>query len=1299
MKKRWKSLLVAAAFVIGELAGFVAPMKAEAAVSTTYTLYRYKDLVDTETDTTTTKGSLGSDWIYVGEETETTYGPWSDWGSWTKTDLSKTDTRDKQSRYVKTYKTQYNYSKYSQYNSATAGGYSGPWEGYWSGIYCGYYIERGWSDSPLNLREDQGGGILLYGPSGDTWYNETTRSVESGGYWEYSYRTRTKTETTIYTYERKIWSDWSNWSTTKVTSSDTRVVETKEASGVLIDENNFPDEYFRDFVKQYDVNEDGYLSSTETEGVVKFEFAQKGISSLAGIECFQDLRYLYCGLNQISTLDVSQNTRLQELYCNGNGLSELDVSKNTNLDILNCSSNNLTRLDVSKNINLQGLYVNYNNLSELSVEKCTQLRVLHCTNNDLSSLDVTCNKKLTTLDCYTNQLYELKLGNNTSLETIACYSNQLSELDLRYCEGLVTLYCGSNPISELDVSNCPNLLNLHCDDCNLTELDIRYNSLLKSLRCDGNHIGVIDIRNNSLQSAGATDLQTDASSILIKSDSDVGWNNIGTDTVYVVDEGTVPKGSHLATGWTTIDGVDYFFSENGAQVPGAIRMKDVVVSPSTVSMTVWDTKKLTATPTPSSVTQDSLVWSTSNPNVVKVDDYGNLTAVGEGFAYVTVTSIYEGSASYTVPVTVRPIVSLGQDEFVMGENETEYAEFVINTSNYRSYQWESDDTSVVEVTQDGEITSVGLGEATVTLTVTSKDWRTFTVTISVTVLTETIDSNVKSVTLTYDGADAPQSLSIQTDTNTVSRINLGAYITRLDDVTEDYPTTGSVLTSDDGVVRLVWSSSDPTVASVNNRGQVTLVADGKATIKASVRGMTVSARIDIDIKKPPIPMTSVILDNLPAALAIGESAFLVFQCNPQNASDKELMWESDDPDIVSVNMSSGKVTGVSVGTTRVWAIQASTGDYMRSVWVSVRPNYVSDIYMGTGAVKNSGDGMVYENQSSLLDNGVIDLKHGTNHTLYVRSIVNSDAGNKKLLASVDSKSTGDAVVKDVTADFTGLEDTNQIFRIDAMAVGDTKIILTAEDDGQVSRSFTIRIARSDEWVTTSTGKMHYTGTTPDVGWTNISGGRYYFDTNGIMSTGWKDISGKKYYFGDDGQMRTGLKDIGGKKYYFGTDGVMRDGWQSIGKSTYFFRDGVMLIGWQKIGKQWCLFDKNGVMLTGWQKSGKKWYFLDKSGAMKTGWVKSGKKWYYMDKSGAMKTGWVKSGKKWYYMDKSGAMKTGWQKSGKKWYFFNKSGVMKTGWLKSGGKWYYFSKSGDMVTGSVMIGATAYRFDTSGAMIP
>lgn len=99
-----------------------------------------------------------------------------------------------------------------------------------------------------------------------------------------------------------------------------------EEGDVAINETNFPDSVFREFVKQFDTDGNMTLSKAEIENVKDIDVSDRGISSLKGIEVFTSLTSLDCGYNSLSALDVKKNTELEQLYCSNNQISELDAT-------------------------------------------------------------------------------------------------------------------------------------------------------------------------------------------------------------------------------------------------------------------------------------------------------------------------------------------------------------------------------------------------------------------------------------------------------------------------------------------------------------------------------------------------------------------------------------------------------------------------------------------------------------------------------------------------------------------------------------------------------------------------------------------------------------------------------------------------------------------------------------------------------------------------------------------------------------------------------------------------------------
>jgi len=132
----------------------------------------------------------------------------------------------------------------------------------------------------------------------------------------------------------------------------------------------------------------------------------QNISELTGIEAFTALTELECGVNQLTSLDVSNNTALTSLICGDNLLTSIDVSNNTALEVLGCGDNQITSLDLSNN---------------------TALEVLGCSqNNLLTSLDLSNNSNLIELYCSDNQQLQclnIKNGNNTAFSVFNVLGN------------------------------------------------------------------------------------------------------------------------------------------------------------------------------------------------------------------------------------------------------------------------------------------------------------------------------------------------------------------------------------------------------------------------------------------------------------------------------------------------------------------------------------------------------------------------------------------------------------------------------------------------------------------------------------------------------------------------------------------------------------------------------------------------------------------------------------------------------------------------------------------------------------
>ena len=267
---------------------------------------------------------------------------------------------------------------------------------------------------------------------------------------------------------------------------------------VEINETNFENEEFRNYVsREFDKDQNGYLSQDELDEAKRIDIYGTSVSSLKGIEHFKNLTDLYCYENKLTSLDLSKNTNLTKLVCDANGLTSLDVSNNTNLTELACTRNKLKSLDVSNNTNLTKLDCYRNKLTELDVSNNTNLTKLQCSANNLTELDVSNNTNLTILSCHTNNLTSLDVSKNINLTALWCLSNNLTSLDVSNNTNLTILSCYRNNLRSLDVSQNTNLTELDCSENSLTSLDVSQNTNLTHLNCYGNKLTSLDVSKNT----------------------------------------------------------------------------------------------------------------------------------------------------------------------------------------------------------------------------------------------------------------------------------------------------------------------------------------------------------------------------------------------------------------------------------------------------------------------------------------------------------------------------------------------------------------------------------------------------------------------------------------------------------------------------------------------------------------------------------------------------------------------------------------------------------------------------------
>lgn len=266
-----------------------------------------------------------------------------------------------------------------------------------------------------------------------------------------------------------------------------------------------------------------------------------------------------------------------------------------------------------------------------------------------------------------------------------------------------------------------------------------------------------------------------------------------------------------------------------ADKPKEINVEGVSLDKQSITLTEGETDTLTATITPDNATNKNITWSTSNPDVASVQN-GVVTANSAGTATITVTT-EDGNKTAQCQVTViqKPIeiihvqgVSLDKTNITLTEGETDTltATVMPDDATNKNITWSTSNPDVVSV-QNGVVTANSAGTATIT--VTTEDGNK-TATCQVTVEERPVQIiHVEEVSLNKE----KDTLEIGNTTN------LNASITPSDATNQ----------------KIIWTSSNPDVATVNDYGVIKALKEGTTIITATSEDGNISDSCEITVIK------------------------------------------------------------------------------------------------------------------------------------------------------------------------------------------------------------------------------------------------------------------------------------------------------------------------------------------------------------------------------------------------------------------------------------------------------------------
>lgn len=295
-------------------------------------------------------------------------------------------------------------------------------------------------------------------------------------------------------------------------------------------------------------------------------------------------------------------------------------------------------------------------------------------------------------------------------------------------------------------------------------------------------------------------------------------------------------------------------------------------------------RTLTATVTPSDCTNKTVIWATSNNDVVSVDSNGKITGISPGKAVITATTEdqkYTSSCNVTVVISISSL-TLDQTELNMIKGTQTALTATINppdTTEKPTMEWTSSNPVVATVDDSGVITAVEGGVTTITAKAGS---HVAECKVTVTVPATGIAVNKSAITLAMG---------------------------------KDEALTATVFPEDTSDKAVQWTSSDESVATVDSFGKVVAISPGTAIVTATSHdgGFTASCTVTVVI-----PVTGISLDKTELHLIKGNVDMLAAAVTPADATDQAITWESSNPAVVTVD-SSGKVMALEGGSAIITA--------------------------------------------------------------------------------------------------------------------------------------------------------------------------------------------------------------------------------------------------------------------------------------------------------------------------------------------------------------------------------------------
>ncbi len=493
-----------------------------------------------------------------------------------------------------------------------------------------------------------------------------------------------------------------------------------------------------------------------------------------------------------------------------------------------------------------------------------------------------------------------------------------------------------------------------------------------------------------------------------------------------------------------------------------VGVTEITVDKNPITMTIGESETVTATVLPANATNKSVAWSTTNSAIATVTN-GVIASQGVGSCTIRVTSNDNSSKYVDIPVTVKPIAVTSvsvtpKTVSLVDKASTTLSATVLPSGAEQGVSWSSANTNIATVA-NGIVTATGVGSTTITVTSTSDNTKSDICVVTVTPkLVESITLNhttrsliineTTTLTATVSPANATDPTYVWESSNeAIATVNSSGVVTALAEGTANItatandasgvvgtcvvtvsprlvtnisvlpatlslvidetsnPLTATVIPNNATDPTYVWESSNTAVATVDNSGVVTALAEGTANITATANDASGIVGTCVVTVTPIMPNSVSISSEI--GFVIGDPAQqLTAVFDPINTTNQAVTWESSDESIATVV--DGLVTAVGVGSCIVTVRSVADNTVFATCVVTVD----SDIVNVSGVSLDQNEVTIF-----------IQASHALTATVNPH-----DATNKSVKWSSDNTNIAEVV----NGTITGVSVGNTIIRVETV---------------------------------------------------------------------------------------------------------------------------------------------------------------------------------------------------------------------------------------------------------------------------